>query len=120
MANIDVYHWKPPPLEWMKFNVVGFVLKDEAGCGEFLRDDKGVTCMVFSRRIKARGAKMAEVIAIKTIMDMDIRSSPKADVPLIIELAQFQITVIHRQSNGMEDALAKAGISRSSFFKALW
>ncbi|KAG4157657.1 hypothetical protein ERO13_D02G076520v2 [Gossypium hirsutum] len=38
----------------------------------------------------------------------------------IKQLAQFQIAVIHRQSNGMKDALAKAGISRSSFFKALW
>ncbi|KAB2040503.1 hypothetical protein ES319_D02G088000v1 [Gossypium barbadense] len=91
--------------------------------------------------------------SIKIIVDMDIGSSPKAHVPLIIELcsfvasewlinrsyrpwllrklfgdidygikqlAQFQIAVIHRQSNGMEDAFAETGISRSSFFKALW
>ncbi|MBA0576861.1 hypothetical protein Golob_025042, partial [Gossypium lobatum] len=36
------------------------------------------------------------------------------------QLAQFQFKYIHRQGNGMEDALVKAGISRSSFFKAWW
>ncbi|MBA0784876.1 hypothetical protein Gotri_025408 [Gossypium trilobum] len=47
----------PPPLGWMKFNMVGFVLEDEAGCGEVLRDDKGVACVFFSGRIEARGTK---------------------------------------------------------------
>ncbi|MBA0765061.1 hypothetical protein Gotri_014322 [Gossypium trilobum] len=79
----------PPPLEWMKFNVASFVLEDEAGCGEVLRDDKGMACMFFSGRIKARVTKMAEIIAIKTTMEMDIGSSPKAHVPLIIELCSF-------------------------------
>lgn len=32
------------------------------------------------------------------------------------QLAQFQIAIIHRQSNGMADALTKAGISRDLFF----
>ncbi|MBA0647924.1 hypothetical protein Goklo_015730 [Gossypium klotzschianum] len=73
----------------MKFNVASFVLEDEAGCGEVLRDDKGMVCTFFSRRIKARVTKMAEIIAIKTIMETDIGSSPKAHVPLIIELCSF-------------------------------
>ncbi|MBA0749231.1 hypothetical protein Gogos_003180 [Gossypium gossypioides] len=34
------------------------------------------------------------------------------------QLAQFQFIDIHRQSNGMVDALVKASISRSSLFKA--
>ncbi|MBA0797902.1 hypothetical protein Gohar_008556, partial [Gossypium harknessii] len=67
MTNITVYHWKPPPPGWMKFNVANVVLEDEAGCGGVLRDDKG-------------------------------------------------IVVIHRQSNGMEDALAKVFVSGSLLY----
>ncbi|TYG78848.1 hypothetical protein ES288_D02G093900v1 [Gossypium darwinii] len=139
MTNITFYHWKPPPPGWMKFNVAGIVLEDEAGCGGVLRDDKGVACGFFSGWIEARGTKMAEIIASKTTVDMYIGSSLKVDVPLIIELCsivasewlknrsyrlwllrkffgdidygikqlgQFQIAVIHLQSNGMEDAFA--------------
>ncbi|MBA0681761.1 hypothetical protein Goari_023540 [Gossypium aridum] len=73
----------------MRFNVAGFVLEDEAGYGKVLRDDKGVACTFFLWWIKARVTKMAEIIAIKTTMDMDIGSSLKAHVLLIIELCSF-------------------------------
>lgn len=36
------------------------------------------------------------------------------------QLVQVQFAVIQHQSNSMTFALAKAGISRSSFFKASW
>ncbi|MBA0679959.1 hypothetical protein Goari_011697, partial [Gossypium aridum] len=73
----------------MKFNVAGVVLEDKTGCGGILRDDKRVACALFSGRIEARGTKMAEIMAIKKVMDMYIRSSRKAHVPLIIELCSF-------------------------------
>ncbi|MBA0697108.1 hypothetical protein Goari_003613 [Gossypium aridum] len=70
----------------MKFNVVGIVVEDEVGCGGVLRDDIGVACALFSRRIEARGTKIAEIMAIKTTMDMYIGSSQKAHVPLVIKI----------------------------------
>ncbi|MBA0583822.1 hypothetical protein Gorai_014666 [Gossypium raimondii] len=59
------------------------------GCGGILRDDKRVACALFSERIEARGTEMAKIIAIKKVMDMYIRSSRKAHVPLIIGYARL-------------------------------
>ncbi|TYI69155.1 hypothetical protein E1A91_D08G134600v1 [Gossypium mustelinum] len=135
MTNIIVYYWEPPPLGWMKFNVAGVVLEDKMGCRGILRDDKRVACALFSEWIEARGTEMAEIMAIKKVMDLYIRSSRKVHVPLIIELCSFVASewLTNRSyrswslqkifgdidcgtNNGMEDALAKTGISKSSFF----
>ncbi|MBA0813841.1 hypothetical protein Gohar_027663, partial [Gossypium harknessii] len=47
MKNMNVSYWKPPPTEWMKFNVAGVVLEEVAGCAGVLREEKGVACALF-------------------------------------------------------------------------
>ncbi|TYI62853.1 hypothetical protein E1A91_D10G276100v1 [Gossypium mustelinum] len=129
---MNVSYWKPPPTEWMKFNVAGVVLEEVAG-------------------FEARGTDLSEIMVIKIAVDMYTEVSKKAHVPLIIkscstaaskwlskryykpwslrkflgdincgtkQLAHFQIAVIDRKSNGMVDALANASILRSPLFRA--
>ncbi|PPS01814.1 hypothetical protein GOBAR_AA18856 [Gossypium barbadense] len=54
MANKVAFHWEPPPPGWIKFNVAGVALEDEAGYGGVLSDDKGVACALFSKPIVAK------------------------------------------------------------------
>ncbi|MBA0784223.1 hypothetical protein Gotri_001815 [Gossypium trilobum] len=62
-------------------------MENEAGCGEVLRDEKGVTCSLFSGLIKAMGSKMAELMAIKTALEMYIGMEWHVKVPLTIEIS---------------------------------
>ncbi|KAG8480367.1 hypothetical protein CXB51_024570 [Gossypium anomalum] len=54
--------------DYVIFISIMITLEDEAGCGGVLRDEKGVVCALFSGLIVARGSKMAEIIAIKTVV----------------------------------------------------
>ncbi|KAB2004100.1 hypothetical protein ES319_D11G175200v1 [Gossypium barbadense] len=102
--------------------------EDVAGCGGVLRDNKGVACALFSGQILARGSGMTKLMAFKGVVEMYIGLNRKAHLLNLFEninygtrqVAGFQVAVTHRQSNGMADVLAKADISRSSFFKVSW
>ncbi|KAK5774394.1 hypothetical protein PVK06_042249 [Gossypium arboreum] len=100
-TNKIVFHWEPPPFGWMKFNVTIVAFEDKVGCGEVLRDDKGVACVLFSGLIVTRGYKMAKIIAIKITLELFIDCG-------INQLVRVQFIVFHRQGNDMADALAKA------------
>lgn len=85
IANKIVFHWESPPLGLIKFNVTSIALEDKAGCGGILRDDKGVACALFLGLIVAKGSKMVEIIAIKTVVDLFIGLSWHVNVPLVIK-----------------------------------
>ncbi|KAK5819726.1 hypothetical protein PVK06_024749 [Gossypium arboreum] len=76
---------EPPPLGWMKFNVVGVVMEDEVGCGEVLRDDIVVACALFFCAIEVMGSEMAEVIDIKKGLGLFIGMGWPVKVPLVNE-----------------------------------
>ncbi|MBA0742984.1 hypothetical protein Gogos_005708 [Gossypium gossypioides] len=84
-TNKIVYHWEPPPPGWMKFNVASVALEDKAGCAAVLRDDKGVACVLFYGLIVTRGSKMAEIIAIKTALELFIGLGWHVEISLVIE-----------------------------------
>ncbi|MBA0804329.1 hypothetical protein Gohar_003918 [Gossypium harknessii] len=69
----------------MKFNVASVALEDKAGCGGVLRDDKGVACVLFYGSIVTRGSKMAEIIAIKTALELFIGLGWHVGISLVIE-----------------------------------
>ncbi|MBA0846316.1 hypothetical protein Goshw_000309 [Gossypium schwendimanii] len=83
----------------MKFNVVGVIMEDEAGCGGVLRDDIGVACALFFCVIDAKDWKWQSI-------DCDFN-----------QFCQVQFAVTHWQDNGIADALAKASIRRPLFSK---
>ncbi|KAH1033577.1 hypothetical protein J1N35_045751 [Gossypium stocksii] len=62
-------------------------MENKARCGEVLRDVKGLTRSLFSGSIKTMGSKMAEVMAIKIILEMYIGMEWHVKVPLIIEFS---------------------------------
>ncbi|MBA0813766.1 hypothetical protein Gohar_027590, partial [Gossypium harknessii] len=57
--------WDPPPTGWLKFNVAGVVVEEVVGCGEVLRDEKGVFSALFSGKCGACGVEQAVVMTIK-------------------------------------------------------
>ncbi|KAH1096489.1 hypothetical protein J1N35_013410 [Gossypium stocksii] len=70
---------------WMKFNMVGVVIEDKAGCGGVFTDGKGMARSLFSRLVKAMGSEIAEVMAIKTALGMYIDIGWHVKLPLIIK-----------------------------------
>ncbi|TYG71877.1 hypothetical protein ES288_D05G434400v1 [Gossypium darwinii] len=106
-----VSHWESPPTEWMKFNVAGVVLEEVAGCG-------GEGACSINNRIMLDAA--SEWLSKRYYRPWSLRKLI-GDIDCgTKQLAHFQIVIIDRKSNGMVDALAKAGISRSSLFKTSW
>ncbi|KAH1080313.1 hypothetical protein J1N35_020074 [Gossypium stocksii] len=79
MANKIAFQWEPPPPEWIKFNVAGVALEDEAGYGGVLSDDKGVACALLSETV--------EIIVIKTVVVLYIGLRRQVKFPLIIKIS---------------------------------
>ncbi|KAH1064455.1 hypothetical protein J1N35_029442 [Gossypium stocksii] len=93
------YFWKA--IGGFGLRNVTLALENEAGCGGVLRDDKEVVCMLLSRKTGDSKSEMTEIFGrVRRRMDVDCGTN---------QLAQFQFKDIRKQSNGMVNALAKAG-----------
>lgn len=78
--------YNPPSPGWMKFNVVGIAMEDEARCSGVLRDEKRMVRLLFSGPFRAMGPEMAGVIIIiKTALEMYIDMGWHVKVSLITD-----------------------------------
>ncbi|KAE8725928.1 hypothetical protein F3Y22_tig00008013pilonHSYRG00240 [Hibiscus syriacus] len=62
--------WNPPAAGSLKFNVDGAFKDSLAGCGGILRDSKGNIKAKFSSPIHAENSDLAELLAIKTTLEI--------------------------------------------------
>ncbi|MBA0780773.1 hypothetical protein Gotri_004832 [Gossypium trilobum] len=72
LGRVRDFVWDPPPTVWLKFNVAGVVVEEVAGCGEVLRDEKGVVSALFSGKCGACGVEQAVVMTIKVATEIFI------------------------------------------------
>ncbi|MFQ6655346.1 hypothetical protein Gotur_025938 [Gossypium turneri] len=85
--------WDPPPTGWLKFNVVGVVVEEVAGCGGVLRDEMGVVlALFFFGKCGACGVEQAVVTAIKVATEIFIDLMRKVNVPLLVEFELSSIS----------------------------
>ncbi|KAA3485920.1 ankyrin repeat-containing protein [Gossypium australe] len=133
----DLQNFPKEPIIYSCHTIQHLKIKfDKAGCGGMLRDEKGVACSLFSGSIKAMGSKMAEVMTIKTTLEISCVAfewlleriyRPWTLWNLFIsidrcinQLVRVYFALDHRQCNGMANALAKARVMRLSLLKAWW
>ncbi|KAG4180408.1 hypothetical protein ERO13_A10G163850v2 [Gossypium hirsutum] len=124
--------WSFPPHGWLKFNVSGVAFVGAFG-GGVMRDEEGIVRALISGPSDACDAKSAELGAIIIALDVFIDIGWKGSGSLIVEMATFtdferrcicvgklSFSIVEVCGNEMADALASAGMSRPSMFKAWW
>ncbi|KAE8663706.1 hypothetical protein F3Y22_tig00112921pilonHSYRG00048 [Hibiscus syriacus] len=104
VSNSVIAGWSPPEAGFVKFNVVGVVKDNKAGCGGALWTEKGQIRALFMDPVDIFGDDFAGLIFVKLALKVFVEANWIGKAPLIMELDSKRViywiqNAVHRPWN---------------------